>query len=343
MHVVDSNYWDYEPLKNPVAITKQKWPEGTKPLVSVCCVTYNHVNFISDMINGILNQETIFPVEIIVYDDASDDGNRQIIEKYAEQNKDLIIPILQSQNQYSLGEKVLKTPLSLSKGRFIALCDGDDYWIDEKKLLKQVSFMESYDVDLCGHPAIIKSTSNDQIKGYTGYRPTQVTKFQALDLINNNGNMLPISSIVMSNRAKISIINNMPPVEFHTGIQLLCAAFSGLIILPDPMMIYRIDVPGSTTELLLGSLNKKANTAARRIESFKALLSLYGKCEKKSLKKLILKQANIVEYQGNIVAMLPIFRAIFNGEYILTSIYIIIKILSINIILITRKIINKKN
>lgn len=117
---------------------------SNSPLVSICCITYNHHNFIRDAIEGFLMQKTSFIYEIIIHDDASVDGTTEIVRQYAKNYPDLIFPIIQSENQYS------KEPASIEvrfvwphvRGKYIALCQGDDYWIDPYKLQKQVDFME---------------------------------------------------------------------------------------------------------------------------------------------------------------------------------------------------------
>lgn len=118
-----------------------------RPLVSVCCITYNHAPFISRCIEGFLMQKTSFPFEIIINDDCSTDGTTEILKQYAGKNPNLIRLVLHDENQFSKGVRsVLATFVyPLAKGKYIALCEGDDYWIDPYKLQKQVDFMESHD------------------------------------------------------------------------------------------------------------------------------------------------------------------------------------------------------
>lgn len=125
-----------------------------KPLLTVCCTAYNHENFIAQTLEGFLMQKTSFPIEIIVHDDASTDGTAEIIKKYAAMD-DRIVTILQSENQYSKNKKPWANYIfPIAKGKYIALCEGDDYWIDPLKLQKQVDFLESnVDYGSCFHNA----------------------------------------------------------------------------------------------------------------------------------------------------------------------------------------------
>jgi len=114
-----------------------------KPLVSICCITYNHVNYIRDCIEGFLKQKTLFPVEIIIHDDASTDGTDRIIREYADKYPEFIITIIQKENQFSKGIKpIFEYVYPRAQGKYIANCEGDDYWTDSYKLQKQVDFLE---------------------------------------------------------------------------------------------------------------------------------------------------------------------------------------------------------
>ena len=114
-----------------------------KPIfVSISCITYNHEKFIRQCIEGFLMQKTNFPIEILIFDDASTDGAQQIIQEYASKDH-RIITFLQNENQWSKGKYgLLDWLFPAAKGKYIALCEGDDYWTDPLKLQKQVDFLE---------------------------------------------------------------------------------------------------------------------------------------------------------------------------------------------------------
>jgi len=112
-------------------------------IVSICCATYNHQKYIRDAIEGFLMQKTTFPFEILIHDDASTDGTADIIREYEAKYPDIIKPIYQTENQYSKGiNPYIAFVYPRAQGKYIALCEGDDYWIDPLKLQKQVDYME---------------------------------------------------------------------------------------------------------------------------------------------------------------------------------------------------------
>ncbi len=114
------------------------------PIVSICCLTYNHEPFIRDAIEGFLIQKTTFPIEILVHDDASSDGTTGIIREYENKYPNLIFPIYQKENQYSKGIKISPTFVwPKVQGKYIAICEGDDYWTYPYKLQKQVDSLEA--------------------------------------------------------------------------------------------------------------------------------------------------------------------------------------------------------
>lgn len=113
------------------------------PIVSVCCIAYNQERFIKDAIEGFLVQKTSFPFEIIIHDDCSTDNTASIIQDYADKYPELIKPIFQKENQYSLGKKIFPITFAKARGNYIALCEGDDYWTDPAKLERQTAFLEA--------------------------------------------------------------------------------------------------------------------------------------------------------------------------------------------------------
>lgn len=143
-------------LKYPIPITDQKWDKSIEPVVSIGCITYNHENYIKNAIEGFLIQKITFPVEIIIHDDASTDNTSNIIREYEQKYPNLFINIYQNENQYSKGN----TPIfgnfiyPKARGKYIAFCEGDDFWTDPLKLQKQVNFLEANpDYSLTSHEA----------------------------------------------------------------------------------------------------------------------------------------------------------------------------------------------
>lgn len=129
--------------------------KSENPVVSVICHCYNHEAFIESCLDGILNQITDFPFEIIVHDDASTDSTADILRQYQARFPGVIKPIYQNKNQYSQGARPLEFSLPVAKGEFIALCEADDYWISKDKLQVQVNRLrERPDLVMCFHNAI---------------------------------------------------------------------------------------------------------------------------------------------------------------------------------------------
>lgn len=112
-------------------------------LVSVLCTAYNHELYLRQCLDSLLMQQTDFRYEIIVHEDVSTDGTRTIVEEYAGRYPDLIVPIYQTENQYSKGNLYQRILFPAAKGKYIAICEGDDFWTDPCKLQKQVDIMEA--------------------------------------------------------------------------------------------------------------------------------------------------------------------------------------------------------
>lgn len=123
------------------------------PLVSIICCAYNHEPYIRQCLDGFIMQETNFPFEVLIHDDASTDRTADIIREYETKYPEIIKPIYQTENQYQKKIDVLSTFLFPGvKGKYIAMCEGDDYWTDPLKLQKQVDFLENnQEYVLCTH------------------------------------------------------------------------------------------------------------------------------------------------------------------------------------------------
>lgn len=114
-------------------------------MVTIRCLAYNHEPYIRQCLEGFVMQKTNFRFEAIVHDDASTDGTAAIIKEYAEKYPDIIKPIFETENQYSKHDGSIRRIMNEhTNGKYIALCEGDDYWTDPLKLQKQVNFLESH-------------------------------------------------------------------------------------------------------------------------------------------------------------------------------------------------------
>ena len=123
-------------------------------LVVIECFTYNQENYIRDALDGFVIQKTCFPFVAIVHDDASTDNTARIIHDYAEKYPEIIKPIYETENQYSKKDgslsKIMNNEIIRYNPKYIACCEGDDYWTDPYKLQKQVDFLESHpDYGMC--------------------------------------------------------------------------------------------------------------------------------------------------------------------------------------------------
>lgn len=118
-----------------------------KPFVAIQCFVYNHESFLRDCFEGFVMQQTNFPFVAIVHDDASTDGSAAIIREYEEKYPDIIKPIYEKENQYSKRdgslERIMNVAIDATGAKYVAMCEGDDYWTDSLKLQKQVDFMEA--------------------------------------------------------------------------------------------------------------------------------------------------------------------------------------------------------
>ena len=127
-----------------------------KPLVVIKCLVYNHEPYLRDCLEGFVMQQTNFPFVAIVHDDASTDGSAAIIREYEEKYPDIIKPIYETENQYSKRDgslmRIMNTAIDATGAKYVAMCEGDDYWTDPLKLQKQVDFMEVHsEYSITGH------------------------------------------------------------------------------------------------------------------------------------------------------------------------------------------------
>ncbi len=134
--------------------------------VSICCSTFNHEKFIACALDGFLMQKTEFAVEILINDDCSEDKTSEILKNYEKRYPGLFNITYQSENQFSKGIKPFSQMLfPKARGKYIALCEGDDFWTDPLKLQKQVDFLEmNKDYSMCFHRCKIVDENGSELE-----------------------------------------------------------------------------------------------------------------------------------------------------------------------------------
>lgn len=249
----------------------------SEPLVSIRCATFNHVNYIEDAIKGFLIQETDFPFEVWIHDDASIDGTREILEKYQKKYPRIIKTILQKENQYSQGVRIGPIIKKHCTGKYFALCEGDDYWISKDKLSKQVASLEEHpQAGMAFHAAYKKSEGNGSYKIVGMHSEKKVKTFS--EILSAGGGGVPTASIVY--RAdlweKMNQIAGYCPVG-DLVVQHISSLFDYAIYSNEIMSVYRTDVPGSWSQ--------RKTTSSSRIAFQKKLLNYYDHLEELCLEK----------------------------------------------------------
>ncbi len=299
-----------------------------KVMVSVSCITYNHEKYISEALDSFIMQKTSFNYEILIHDDASTDKTAEIIREYEKKYPDLIKPIYQKENLYSKDVDVDDLNTERAMGKYIALCEGDDYWIDPFKLQKQVDYMETHsDCTLCVHAAYIVNVNGRKIKLV---RPNAGNKiFSVEEVIEGGGGLFATNTMMYPRHLdanKPDFYKKAPVTDYPLAIYL---ALKGKVYYIDEFMAaYRKGVSGSwtnteqsslekiikhinNTEIMLEHLNQHTNyqydeaiNNKNNINQFKIMIAqerfealkedkfkaIYKKLKKKEKTKILIKQ-----------------------------------------------------
>ena len=250
-------------LRSEQEIMKNWKGNINKPLVSICCITYNHEKFIEDALKGFLIQKTDFPFEILIHDDASTDRTADIIRQYEKKYPNLIKPIYQKENQYSKGIRINPTfNFPRAKGRYLALCEGDDYWIEPNKLQIQINEMEKYpEVDMSFHPAY------EVINGERGLvlakHANRNKIFTLSEVIRGGGAFCPTASLIFRKEAVINLpewfYKDAPVGDYF--LQIFGARRGGALFINKIMSVYRRGHANSYT-----AMQKKDKKLKKKIE-----------------------------------------------------------------------------
>lgn len=220
------------------------------PLVSVCVQTFQHKNFIAACIRSILDQKTDFAYEIIIGEDASTDGTREICLQFAEQYPDKIRLFLRSEEDkiYVMGEKTGRfnflENLKAAKGKYIALMDGDDYWVDEFKLQKQTELLEQNpQMALNCHNVFLEQGGRVHSLSSEKSAAPGFTEFTLDDLLKNY--FLHMSAIIFRREYILDLpawFKEVLFIDYPLSIHL--AAKGSIGFMNDYMGVYRIHKKG---------------------------------------------------------------------------------------------------
>lgn len=260
------------------------WGDSQTVAVSIVCAAFNHELYIEDALTGFLIQETTFPFEIIIHDDASTDRTATIIRQYQSRYPKIIKPIFQKENQYSKGGfKATPYAASFAVGEFIAICEGDDYWICKTKLARQRAVLLEHDVLLCMHGAYSLFTDGaTELYGSFENRDQWIAPSQ---MIEGDGGIVATCSLFLH----ASIFKQLPPWFYNVApvadyyIQVISSYPKGAYYLAEPMSVYRREFLGSWSSTYNTNVNKKITTREK-------LLLANIECEK-MLDDSSLKQA----------------------------------------------------
>lgn len=225
-------------------------------MVSVSCITFNHENYIEEALKSFVMQKTRFNYEILIHDDASTDKTAEIIRDYEKKYPDLIKPIYQQENLYSQGVDVDDLNTERAKGKYIALCEGDDYWTDPLKLQKQVDYMETHpECSLCVHAAYIVNVMGKRIKPVRPHIGNKI--FSVAEIIEGGGGLFATNTMMYPRALdldKPEFYKKAPVTDYPLAIYL---ALNGSVYYIDEYMAaYRKGVSGSWTTTEQSSLEK---------------------------------------------------------------------------------------
>lgn len=263
-----------------------------EPLVSIICHTYNHEGFIEKALNGFLMQRTDFPFEIIVHDDASVDGTADILRAYQSRYPNMVRLIIQTENQFGKGIRPPNFTFPMAKGKYIALCEGDDYWIDQNKISKQARFLEA---------------NPDYALVYTDSLSFSEDGFLGKDF---GGARRDLSQEELKRSPSIFTLTTVFRNILDLPVEWNCVFYGDLFIwtrlgkfgrgkyMPDVLpSFYRVHQGG------INSLVPLELQYARRLQTFAAISSYYRRVGNRELEKYFLDEVHKISFLSNGVSL----------------------------------------
>lgn len=227
-------------------------------MVSVVCNTFNQEDYIADALESFLMQRTGFSYEILVHDDASTDSTVEIIKTYEEKYPGIIKPIYQKENQYSKGVNIESVfQYSRVKGKYIAYCEGDDYWTDPLKLQKQFELMELHpEIDVCAHSAeVVDAETKERIEMISPAEKDVL--FTIEEVIRGEGGFVSTNSLFARTECLCRYYEFSDKFPFDYAMQIQGALKGGMLYLSEIMSAYRKESKGSWTVATNDNIEKK--------------------------------------------------------------------------------------
>lgn len=267
--------------------------------VSVFCLTYNHVEFIEDAIKGVLDQKTTFRYNLFIYDDASTDGTSEIVRAYAKAYPNIINAYISPINLYRSPERkdILRRLYDqYLDGKYIAWCEGDDYWIDDRKLQKQYEIMEQFvECSMVTHSFYIKNYQDDSLcvkefrKSSDFLTPEEI-------IMQPNGN-LGTASLFMKRKVFLRE-KDFPDCDVEdVPIQLNALTMGRIFYLAEPMSVYRYYHNGSWCQRMADSSRERID----HLVSFVLFLKKYNIFSGRKFEEYIWRK--IVQYIYEVIEL----------------------------------------
>ena len=212
------------------------------PKVSVCVVTYNQEKYIRQCLDSILSQRTSFDFEVIVHDDASQDNTPKIIEEFHRNHPEIIIPLLQKENCYSKNKHLpFLNCANAAQSEYIAICEGDDYWINNRKLEIQFDILrKNPQATLTIAPGKIE-LNGKQLDKLHCWHGRQIRVFCAQDVLNTPNQFAPTASYFLKKEIIINALatfKNAPIGDLF--IEIYAGMRGDIIYHPEVFSVYRM-------------------------------------------------------------------------------------------------------
>lgn len=209
--------------------------------VTVHCIVYNHEKYLRDALDGFIMQKTNFKFEVLVHDDASTDSSPDIIREYELKYPDIIKPIYQKENLYSRGiSRTYKYMVPNTRGKYVAFCEGDDYWTDPYKLQKQYDYMEQHpECSLVAHDAMVLNCDTGTTERFTRH---DFSKPENCDFSSDNILDLPFTTAAMFYKKDFYIRNEefLKTIRCWDYVLKVLLATEGTVhVIPECMSVYR--------------------------------------------------------------------------------------------------------